>query len=99
VLHGILIPPIDLSVAKSLFHSLSSMISTPNPNLIYGGSLCSATSKMPRPEFQEIERLVQLALSTNGGWRKMIVTDEGKLICLDRLPKLFALDTLRLLTQ
>ena len=40
---------------------------------------CRATLMMPRPAFQELERLIQRSLSPDGGWTKMIVSD-GQLI-------------------
>ncbi|KAL9188726.1 hypothetical protein ACHAXT_007104 [Thalassiosira profunda] len=41
---------------------------------------CAATRKMPRPAFQELERLLETSLSADGGWKKMIVASEGRLV-------------------
>lgn len=38
------------------------------------------TLMMPRPELVEIEKFIQSALDNDGGWKKMIVSEEGQLI-------------------
>lgn len=43
-------------------------------------SHCMATRMMPRPAFEKMEKLVQSALSNDGGWKKLIVDEQGQLI-------------------
>lgn len=45
---------------------------------------CMSTIMMPIPAFAEVEQLIQTAMDSDGGWRKMIVTEEGQLIMSGR---------------
>merc|ERR1712013_680105 len=43
-------------------------------------SHCMSTKMMPRPAFQKMEKLIGSALDKDGGFRKMLLSEQGQLI-------------------
>jgi hypothetical protein len=49
-------------------------------DLIKFSNTCIATKMMPPPEFVELEKVIGKALNNDGGFKKIIVSDSGRLI-------------------